>query len=53
MTGHGFPHMASTPLNELGWNPDAVECQPSHRDRDAIRGTYNLAQYMTEYRMTM
>lgn len=48
MTGHGFRHMASTRLNELGWNPDAIERQLSHRDRDAIRGTYNQAQYMTE-----
>jgi integrase len=53
MTGHGFRHMASTRLNELGWNPDAIERQLSHRDRDAIRGTYNLAQYMTERRAMM
>lgn len=53
MTGHGFRHMASTRLNELGWNPDAIERQLSHRDRDAIRGTYNLAQYMDERRRMM
>ncbi len=53
MTGHGFRHMASTRLNELGWNPDAIERQLSHRDKDAIRGTYNLAQYMAERRMMM
>lgn len=53
MTGHGFRHMASTRLNELGWNPDAIERQLSHRDRDSIRGTYNLAQYMTERRNMM
>lgn len=53
MTGHGFRHLASTRLNELGWNPDAIERQLSHRDRDAIRGTYNLAQYMDERRRMM
>jgi len=53
MTGHGFRHMASTRLNELGWNPDAIERQLSHRDRDSIRGTYNQAQYMTERRTMM
>ncbi len=53
MTGHGFRHMASTRLNELGWNPDAIERQLSHRDRDSIRGTYNLAQYMDERRRMM
>ncbi|MES2404922.1 MAG: integrase arm-type DNA-binding domain-containing protein [Pseudomonadota bacterium] len=53
MTGHGFRHMASTRLNELGWNPDAIERQLSHRDRDSIRGTYNLAQYMDERQRMM
>ena len=53
MTGHGFRHMASTRLNELGWNPDAIERQLSHRDRDSIRGTYNLAQYKDERRRMM
>ena len=48
MTGHGFRHMASTRLNELGWNPDAIERQLSHRDRNAIRATYNQAQYADE-----
>jgi integrase len=53
MTGHGFRHLASTRLNELGWNPDAIERQLSHRDRDEIRGTYNLAQYLDERRRMM
>lgn len=48
MTGHGFRHMASTRLNELGWNPDAIEHQLSPRDPNAIRGTHNLAQYTDE-----
>lgn len=48
MTGHGFRHMASTRLNELGWNPDAIERQLSHRDRNAIRATYNQAEYVGE-----
>jgi integrase len=30
MTGHGFRHMASTLLNELGFNGDAIERQLSH-----------------------
>jgi len=28
--GHGFRSMASTLLNEQGWNPDAIERQLSH-----------------------
>jgi len=53
MTGHGFRHMASTSLNELGWNPDAIERQLSHKDSNAIRGTYNLAEYLEERRRMM
>lgn len=53
MTPHGFRHMASTRLNELGWNPDAIERQLSHRDANKIRGTYNQAQYMDERRRMM
>jgi len=34
MTGHGFRTMASTLLNELGWNPDAIERQLAHDERD-------------------
>lgn len=53
MTGHGFRHMASTRLNELGWNPDAIERQLSHKDPNEIRGTYNLAKYLDERRRMM
>lgn len=48
MTGHGFRHMASTLLNEQGWNRDAIERQMAHADRDSIRATYNYAEYMPE-----
>jgi integrase len=53
IVAHGFRHMASTLLNESGWNPDAIERQLSHKDKDKIRGTYNLAQYMDERRRMM
>lgn len=53
LVGHGFRHMASTCLNELGWSPDAIERQLSHRDRNEIRGTYNLATYLKERRRMM
>ena len=53
MTGHGFRHMASTRLNEMGWNPDAIERQLSHKDTNDIRATYNQAQYLPERREMM
>ena len=36
MTGHGFRSMASTLLNEQGWNGDAIERQLAHGERDAV-----------------
>lgn len=40
MTGHGFRGMASTLLNEQGWNGDAIERQLAHGERDAVRAAY-------------
>ena len=53
MTGHGFRTMASTLLNELGWNPDAIERQLAHDERDDSRASYNHAQYLAERRKMM
>lgn len=53
MTGHGFRSMASTLLNEQGWNRDAIERQLAHGERDAVRGAYNFAEYLPERRKMM
>src|SRR5690606_19395229 len=34
MTGHGFRSMASTCLNEQGWNSDLIELQLAHAERN-------------------
>ena len=47
MTGHGFRHLASTMLNEMGYNPDAIERQLAHKD-DSTRGVYNKAELLEE-----
>lgn len=52
MTSHGFRHMASTMLNELGFDPDVIELQLAHINKDRIRATYNKAQLMDK-RTTM
>ena len=51
-TAHGFRHLVSTALNERGYNPDWIERQLAHGDPDAIRETYNKAQYLAQ-RTTM
>lgn len=53
MTGHGFRSMASTLLNEQGWNRDAVERQLAHAERDEIRAAYNYAQHLPERKRMM
>ena len=51
-TAHGFRHMASTLLNEQGYNPDAIEAQLAHKDH-SVRGVYNKAKYLPERRQMM
>ena len=53
MTGHGFRAMASTRLNELGWNPDVIELQLGHAERNKVRAAYNRAQRLEERRNMM
>ena len=48
MTAHGFRSMASTILNEQGWNRDAIERQLAHSEKDGVRAAYNYAQYLPE-----
>ena len=53
ITGHGFRSMASTLLNEQGWNRDAIERQLAHGERDAVRAAYNYAEHLPERRRMM
>jgi integrase len=46
MTCHGFRSMASTRLNEHGWNRDAIERQLAHAERDEVRAAYNYADHL-------
>lgn len=50
---HGFRGMASSLLNEQGWNRDAIERQLSHKEQNSVRAAYNHADYMTERRAMM
>ena len=53
MTAHGFRSMASTLLNEQGWNRDAIVRQLAHAERDDIRAAYNYAEHLPERRKMM
>ncbi len=53
-TIHGFRSLASSILNESGkWNPDAIERQLAHSERDQVRAAYNRANYLEERRHMM
>ena len=48
-TPHGFRTSASSILNEEGFNPDAIERQLSHMERNKVRGAYTQhAEYLIE-----
>lgn len=53
MSPHGFRHLASTMLNEMGFRGDVIEMQLAHKETNATRGVYNRAEYMTERRDMM
>jgi integrase len=50
---HGFRGMASTLLNELGYNRDWIERQLAHGERDHVRAAYNHAEFLPERRRMM
>lgn len=53
MTAHGFRSIASTLLNEQGWNPDAIERQLAHAESNSVRAAYNYAEHLAERREMM
>ena len=48
VTPHGFRSLASSVLNEQGFNPDAIERQLAHIENNKIRAAYNRAEYLNE-----
>ncbi len=48
-TSHGFRATASTLLNECGlWNPDAIERQLAHVEKNAVRRAYARGEHWDE-----
>lgn len=52
-TPHGFRALASTVLNEEGFNADVIERQLAHAERNKIRAAYHRAEYLEERRKMM
>ena len=53
LTTHGFRAMASTLLNEQGYNRDWIERQLAHNEGNQVRASYNHALYLPERRQMM
>jgi hypothetical protein len=52
-TVHGFRSVASTVLNESGFNRDWIERQLAHVEDNAVRAAYNAAEWLPERRLMM
>ncbi|WP_314722484.1 integrase arm-type DNA-binding domain-containing protein [Haemophilus pittmaniae] len=48
LVAHGLRSIASTYLNEKGFNKDQIEVALSHVDKDQIRAAYNRADYIKQ-----
>lgn len=53
LVSHGMRSMASTILNEHGWDPELIEVALAHVDKDEVRSAYNRADYIERRRPMM
>jgi integrase len=53
MTGHGFRAVASTILNEMNFDPDVIERQLAHVEKNKVRAAYHRTEYREERRRMM
>jgi integrase len=47
-TAHGFRALFSTVANETGWNPDVIERQLAHKERNEVRAAYHRSAYLQD-----
>ena len=53
LVAHGLRALASTTLNEQGFDPDIIESALAHTDKNDVRGAYNRAEYLERRRIMM
>ena len=46
LVAHGMRALASTTLNEAGFDPDVIEAALAHVDKNEVRAAYNRAEYL-------
>ncbi|MBV2127906.1 integrase domain-containing protein [Arsukibacterium indicum] len=53
LVSHGLRALASTTLNERGFDADIIEAALAHQDRNQVRSAYNRATYLERRRKLM
>jgi integrase len=53
LVAHGLRSLASTILNEHGFEPDIIESALAHTDKNDVRAAYNRAEYIERRRSMM
>tara|TARA_R110000737_G_scaffold67694_1_gene95689 strand:+ start:174 stop:1436 length:1263 start_codon:yes stop_codon:yes gene_type:complete len=53
LVSHGLRALASTTLNEQGFDPDVIEAALAHIDKNEVRRAYNRAEYLERRRVLM
>jgi integrase len=53
LVAHGMRALASTTLNEQGFDPDVIEAALAHTDKNDVRAAYNRAEYIERRRAMM
>jgi integrase len=53
LVSHGFRSLASTTLNEQGFDPDLIETALAHQDKNMTRAAYNRSDYLARRREMM
>jgi len=53
LVAHGLRALASTTLNEQGFDRDVIEAALAHSDKDQVRAAYNRATYLEQRRVMM
>jgi len=48
LVAHGLRSIASTALNEHGFNADLIESALAHTDKNEVRRAYNRSTYITQ-----
>jgi integrase len=53
LVAHGLRSIASTTLNEQGYDPDVIEAALAHVDSNEVRRAYNRSDYLEKRKILM